>query len=371
MKVCQALAQAGHEVYLLAPGSTATPWEELAGHYGLYTPFQVEWLPARPRWKRYDFSLAAVRRAQALKGDLLYAWPPQAAVLGLLAGLPVILEMHGAPEGRLGPAVFRLFLRLRPARRYGAAGNKRLLPITQALADLLERQFAYRFAPGEAVVSPNGVDLERYAGLPGPAEARCTLGLPETFTAGYTGHLYAGRGMGMLVELARRFPQISFVWVGGRAEDVARWRERLAQERITNITLVGFVENSRLPIYQAAADVLLMPYERQIAGSGGGDSAAYASPMKAFEYMACGRAILSSDLPVIREVLDETRAVLCPPEDVNAWSEALQRMISNPQQRERLARQAREAVQDYTWLRRARRALEGFLPDSPHSERRS
>jgi glycosyltransferase involved in cell wall biosynthesis len=92
--------------------------------------------------------------------------------------------------------------------------------------------------------------------------------------------------------------------------------------------------------------------------------------MKAFEYMACGRAILSSDLPVIREVLNETRAVLCPPEDVEAWSEALERMIIDPQGRERLARQAQEAAQDYTWLRRARRALEGFLSDGPH-ERRS
>ncbi len=360
MKACQALAQLGHEVHLLVPGRMSIPWEELADHYGLKQRFEVEWLPANPRLKRYDFGLAAVRRAQALKGDLLYAWPPQAALLGLIGGMPVILEMHGIPEGRLGPAVFGLFLKLRPARRYGAGGNKRLLPITQALVDLLEGQFGYHFALGEVVISPNGVDLERYANLPEPAAARRALGLPEALTAGYTGHLYAGRGMGLLLELARRFPQVSFLWVGGRPEDVSAWRQRLADEKIGNVSLAGFVPNSRLPLYQATAEILLMPYERQIVGSSGGDSAAYASPMKMFEYMACGRAIVSSDLPVIREVLDETSAVFCPPEDPEAWSRALQSLISDPSRRANLARRAQEAVEHYTWIERARRALEDF-----------
>jgi O-antigen/teichoic acid export membrane protein/glycosyltransferase involved in cell wall biosynthesis len=367
MKACQALAQLGHAVTLLVPrarmaNSDNTPqWEALANHYGLETPFEVEWLPAHPRLKRYDFSLAAVRRARALQADVLYAWPPQAALLGRLAGFPVILEMHGVPEGRYGPVVFGLFLKLKAARRGEAAGTRRLLPITQALVDLLEGQYHYRFTPGEVVVSPNGVDMERYRDLPSPPEARGRLGLPEALTLGYTGHLYAGRGMGLLVELARRFPRVSFLWVGGRPEEVAAWRGRLAEKKLTNVTLTGFVENSRLPLYQAAADLLLMPYERQIAGSSGGDSAAYASPMKMFEYMACGRAIVSSDLPVIGEVLNETNAVLCPPEEAGAWSEALESLIADPARCERLARQALEDVQRYTWLERARKALQGFL----------
>ena len=70
---------------------------------------------------------------------------------------------------------------------------------------------------------------------------------------------------------------------------------------------------------------------------------------------------MSSDLPVIREILDETRAVLCPPEDADAWSAALQSLITDPSLRERLARRALEDVQRYTWLERARKAMQGFL----------
>jgi glycosyltransferase involved in cell wall biosynthesis len=359
MKACQALAQLGHTVQLLVPaaggarasGEKPSP-PELASFYGLAVSFPVEWLPASPRLRRYDFSWRAVQRARRWGAEAVYAWPPQAAVLALLRGLPVLFEMHGEPEGRFGPLLFRLFL--------GLPGRKRWLPITQALVDLLAGQYPVRRGPYR--ISPNGVDLERFMNLPEPSLARQSLGLPEQPTVGYTGHLYAGRGVPLLVELARRFPQVHFVWVGGHPADVEHWRGQLAAADISNVTLTGFVENSRLPLYQAAADVLLMPYERIITGSSGGNSAAYASPMKMFEYMACGRAIISSNLPVIGEVLNDRNAVLCPPEDAEAWTSALEGLLADEEQRQALARTALQDAQAYTWLERARKALEGFEP---------
>jgi glycosyltransferase involved in cell wall biosynthesis len=324
----------------------------LADHYGLETHFDVEWLPAQARLKRYDFAWQAVSRAHALRADVVYDWPLQAGVVALLRGLPVLLEIHGEPEGRFGPTLFRFFLRLR--------GKKRLLPITHALGAHLEKVYRVAFTPGEVVIGSNGVDLERYQGLPDLAEARRMLGLPEITTAGYTGHLYPGRGIGLLVELARRYPHVHFLWVGGRPEDEENWRRELASQSLANVSLTGFVPNSRLPLYQAAADILLMPYERAIAGSSGGNSADYCSPMKMFEYMACGRAILSSDLPVLREVLNESNAVLCPPEDTEAWDVAFGALLDNSVQRQALGCRARQDVAAYTWQARAGKALEGF-----------
>jgi glycosyltransferase involved in cell wall biosynthesis len=355
MKVCQSLADLGNQVTLLVPGQTATPWQELAFHYGLgghKAHLSVEWLPAHPRLKRYDFALAAVKKAQSIGADLVYAWPPQAALIALQLKMPVVLELHGEPEGRLGPAVFRLLLR--------KSGSKRFLPISRALALHLEYLYGYNFTTAELVVSPNGVDLERYQNLPEPIEARRRLGLADGLTVGFTGHMYPGRGMGLLFELSRCFPQIRFLWVGGRPEDVDAWQRRSASEGVTNITLAGFVENERLPLYQAAADILLMPYERQISGSSGGNSAAFCSPMKMFEYMACGRAIISSDLPVIREVLNEKNSVLAEPGDLTAWKDALSKLSSSSELRQRLGDQAYTDIQSYTWVARSSRALIGF-----------
>jgi len=104
-----------------------------------------------------------------------------------------------------------------------------------------------------------------------------------------------------------------------------------------------------------------MPYGKVIEGSGGGNSAEIASPMKMFEYMAAGRPILSSDLPVIHEVLDEDMAVFCPPEDLSAWKNKLSALQDDPAQRERLGQAARSAVKAYTWRARAENALKGFI----------
>ena len=82
--------------------------------------------------------------------------------------------------------------------------------------------------------------------------------------------------------------------------------------------------------------------------------------MKMFEYMAAGRAILSSDLPVLREVIDGSMAVFCPPEDVGSWVGALGSLLGDLQRRQALGESARRAAQRYTWANRARNALERF-----------
>jgi glycosyltransferase involved in cell wall biosynthesis len=353
MKACQAISQLGHEVYLFLPGQRPDNNIDLTPYYGLKTQFPIEWLPSRSGLHRYDFVFHAVWKARSLKVDTTYVWLLQAGVFSLLAHLPVILELHGPPEGKFGPLLFKLFQRI--------PGIKRLLPITHALANQIQARFDFNVSDAMlARISPNGVDLERYSDLPEPSVARQILGLPPLLTAGYTGHLYPGRGMNLLMELAMRFPQISFLWVGGQPADVNKWRENLITNNIKNVTITGFIQNSQLPLYQAAADILLMPYEKVITGSSGGNSTSYASPMKMFEYMAARRTIISSDLPVIQEVLNSTNAWLCPPDDIDSWSQAIGSLITDTEKRLVLAEQAWQDVQQYTWIERARNALAGF-----------
>jgi glycosyltransferase involved in cell wall biosynthesis len=352
LKAAHALAELGHAVTLLVPGDEASPWEALRDHYGLSTPFEVLWLPENLTFRRYDYAFKAVRRAVQMKPDLVYTWVLQAAVLSLGRGLPTLLELHDRVTGRLGPWLFKRFWRSQTPQR--------VLTNTEALRQVLLENFNLSAKADQILVGPNGVELDRYADLPTAAEARRNLGLPEGFTAGYTGHFYAGRGMDLMLALAKGLPEVKFLWVGGQPEDVRRWQERLQAEGVENITLTGFVDNAVLPRYQAAADVLLMPYATQIAGSGGGNSAQIASPMKMFEYMAAGRAIITSDLPVIHEVLNESKAVFCPPEDPAAWQEALKSLMADPAKREALGAAAKEAVQAYTWTARAEHALAGM-----------
>ncbi len=354
MKVCQSLAQVGQEVRLWLPGWETAPWEALAEHYGLVTPFAVDWLPARRELRRYDFAWRAVRAARAWGAEAVYTWVPQAALLALWQGLPLLMELHDRPSGAIGPWLYRHIA--------WHKGKKRLLFITHALREVLQREQGMRLPDAQCRIAPDGVDLERYVRLPSPDEARARLHLPEGLTVGYTGHLYPGRGMDLLLSLARRFPQVNFLWVGGRPDDVAAWRAKISGLSLSNVRLAGFVPNQHIPLYQAAAEILLMPYEEVITGSSGGNTAEICSPMKMFEYMAAGRAVLSSALPVLFEVLNERNAVLCPPPPggAPAWEAALARLVGDEALRLRLGLQACADVGQYAWVERARRVLEGF-----------
>ena len=354
MKACQALVHLGHELRLIVPATPSSiehpPTDEIASLYGLQTSFNIEWLTS---FNRRLFTWQAIQRARALKPDLLYVWMVQSAVFGLLAHLPVIFEIHIQPSGLLGPAWHRWFARLR--------GRKRLVSITQALVDVLQNHDDVKLNENEIVIAPNGVDLERFASLPDPITARQQLNFVEAPTVMCTGHLYAGRGVELFVELAGRIPSVQFIWVGGRPQDVNEWRAKASSQNLRNVLFTGFIPNRDLPLYQSAADVLLMPYARSIFGSSGSaDSAAVASPMKMFEYMAAERAILTSDLPVIREVLNESNAVFCPPDDVEAWKTAIEGLLASKSRRFMFAKQARLSVENYTWVVRARKIMAGF-----------
>ena len=353
MKVCQAFIDLGHEIHLWLPGPEPRMiWAELKELYGIRDPFPISWITNFKVLRQYDFSLRAVLKAKAWDPSLCYVWPLQAAAIASLLGLPTALEVHDRPQGRLGPILFRRFLEGR--------GAMRALPITEAMREWLSDVYQVDLQPPFALVAPMGVSMEQFHNLPDPKDAREELGLARGFTAGYAGHLYAGRGIDLLEDLARRNPGVHFLWAGGEPEAIEFWRGRLQQAGVQNVQLLGFIPNERLPLVQAACDVLLMPYERKISVSSGGDTAQFASPMKQFEYLASGRAILASDLPVFREVLNDGNAVLLPPGDVVAWDQALKELITDDRRRDSLAGRARQDAVQYDWCARAGRLIAGL-----------
>ncbi len=349
MKVSQALSQNGHEVHLLVPGKTTTPWNELISHYGIQNEFPVHWLAFNPLLKKFDFVFTALKLTKKLKLDLVYTRLLWAAVLASLIGLPVILEVHDRPVGRMGPRLFKQFLK--------SQTEKRIVLITDALKSILENEYHLQFSLGEIIIAPDGVDLERYSSKLDAASARSQLGLEDHFTAVYSGGFYEGRGLESLVELAKRFPEVSFLWVGGKKDVVAKWHKKLEDSAIQNIHLTGFVPNEKLPLYQMAAEILLMPYGKVIAGSSGGNIADVSSPMKMFEYMAAGRVILTSDMPVLREVLNETNAAFYVSEDMQSMERAFVSLMQDEDKRNRLASQALIDVEKYSWRARMQRII--------------
>jgi glycosyltransferase involved in cell wall biosynthesis len=258
-----------------------------------------------------------------------------------LLGLPVSYETH-EPAARVSGVKRLVFTRLVHHRNF-----RRLIVITRTLQDDYQR--AFNIPPHLIVIAPDAATE--------PAETVVPLRTGAAFNVGYVGQLYAGKGMEIIAPLAQRCPWADFHVVGGREEDIARWRAQCGAQ--TNLTFHGFVPHGQTDGYRNAFDVVLAPFQRRITIAGEGDIANWTSPLKVFEYMAAGKAILCSDLPVLREVMrDGDNCLLLPPDDVDAWTAALERLRDDPDLRARLGNNARlDFLEHYTWKARASRVL--------------
>jgi glycosyltransferase involved in cell wall biosynthesis len=177
---------------------------------------------------------------------------------------------------------------------------------------------------------------------------------PGRLQVGYAGHLYDGKGIELIAELVRRCPWADFLIVGGAPDIVERWRGRLAGH--ANVRFCGQVPHAEVPDYLAGCQVVLAPYAKRVLISDGRtDVSRWMSPLKIFEYMALGKAILCSDLPVLREILEDGHtALLCPPEEPEYWASALQRLAGNPALICSLAAAALATFESrHTWRKRA------------------
>lgn len=358
MKVAQALMQLNHVVKMFAPKETEpTTHASLLTHYGLKLAPEIQFLPSIKNLKRLDFIFHAQNAAKQFGAELIYTWLPQSAVLGLWSSYPVVLEMHADNSGLLGVWWMRQF--------WKAKGIKLMTVTTQALKHALENSTKLKLSDEAVLIAPNGVELERYVNLPSPSEARHQLNLKQGLTVGFTGHIYAGRGADLLFELAKQMPQINFLWVGGTPELVEGWRNKLHEANIKNVTMTGFVKHDVIHLYQAASDVLLMPYSSSISASSGQDIAEVINPMKMFEYMASGRAIVSADLPSIREVLNEGNCVFVGVVEkgnrelgIGNWKVEIERLLGDESLRVKLGNQARKDVENFSWVKREEKILE-------------
>ena len=344
MKMCQAMQQEGHTVTLVLPpagGKTAAAdWERL---YGVTIRFEVRRVNLPPVFGRRGLAFALAGEAARLSPDMVYTRGVDIAWAAAARGLRTVVEIHALPAGWFGPWYLRMLAR-NPAVR--------MIAISRPLKDFLRGRFA-GLAGHSILIAPDAVDLERYKRLPSPEKARARLGLPQKgFTAGYFGSLVAGRGVEQIIELAGRLPKVSFIVLGGEEAAVDRWKRQAPNRE--NLRWMGHIPNAELPLYQAACDALLMPYQKAVTVQNRGNTAEIMSPMKLYEYMAAGRLILTSDLPALRVILNETNSVLLPCDAIDLWMAALGKAQCAKVWAGVLASRARKDVQPFTWRNRVR-----------------
>jgi glycosyltransferase involved in cell wall biosynthesis len=148
-------------------------------------------------------------------------------------------------------------------------------------------------------------------------------------------------------------PEVVFVAVGGNEKDIAYYKQ-IADNLGMGKSVYFFLRQNQqnLALFQKIADILLMPFP-DIA-----HYRYYMCPLKMLEYMASKRPIIASDLPSIREILNENNSVICKPGDTNDLAAKIKFLLDNHDLGQKLADRAREDVQQYVWTKRAERIID-------------
>ncbi len=313
-----------------AAGGKAALWKVLRAPYHL------------GRTLRHAFALCRLLRADAT--DIVYERASRSTLAGAAAawlrGLPFVLELND--ESYHG-------LSLRVARA-----------IVTPNAEMVPEPFR-----SKVVELDWGVDTDRFRPDVESDWVKANHALPEGKTAVFLGSGLAWHGLEVILEAARgvvrEIPEAAFlILAGGRARQECEERVREAGlER--NFRFAGRVPHDDVPAYLAAADVALAPYTDAL-GNGGRHK--FASPLKVLEYMACGKAIVVSEVGNYKAFIQpEVSGVVIPRAEPEALAEAVVRLMRSPESRERMGREARRRAEErYSW-REHGRALEKLFDD--------
>ena len=207
--------------------------------------------------------------------------------------------------------------------------------------------------PAEKIVYwPNGTDIERFDIRPSVKEARAQLNLPQDKRVVlYTGSLQRWKGVEILLEASQFLsPEVVVYIVGGSEEEIQKFK---IQNSKFKIRFVGHRPWAEIPLWLKAADVLVLPNTGRMRVS-----QYYTSPMKLFEYMASGRPIVASDIPSIREIVDETMVFFATADDPESFAQVIQQTLNRPGEARSRVEKSLAEVKKYTWDNRATRLLE-------------
>lgn len=310
--------------------------------YGLQPPRNASLIPFRPGldWTQAYLGAFAARFLRQPRPCIVYTRSGRIAWTASLLGLDTVIELH---DPLIPP--YAAWLR----RQVRARRSLKLVATTERLKNDLVAQIGI---PEDHVCVAGGAVNPAVFELPA-----LPLNAGFAFNAAYAGSAFKGKGLEIVIACAARLPDVGFHVIGPSADDCRRYGPVGP-----NVILHGRQDNRTTLRLLKSADCLLLPNQPSVIIRSGADIGSHTSPLKMFEYMASGRPIIASDLPVLTTALrNEHNALLCPATDPAAFCTALERLRLDPGLAGRLGGQARrDAETNHTWPARAA-AIQRFI----------
>ena len=290
---------------------------------------------------RFLVKCKIVEIAQKVKPDFIFTREPFILTDLIKLNIPLVFESHNS---RLHTRFNFIHIFLKE-KIFSASKNpnfKCLFSISKALSDYWMNN---GIPENKLFYWHDGFDNNLFDSYLDKITAREKLKLPKDQTiVTYTGGLYPDREIDNIILLAKEYPIIQFLVIGGPEKNRDYYHGIAEKEKVENISFLGFIKHTSIPQYLYASDVLLALWSSKVP------TINFCSPLKLFEYMAAGRVILAHNFPTIKEVLVENEdAIFCEPDNYkdlkNKLGVALNYINSNE-----LGINARKKAYDrYTW----------------------
>lgn len=348
LKMGEAIKRLGYELILVA--DLRKEPEDIFSDYRIKHPFSTQSIKmSRMRFLgRVLFLIKAWFVIRKRNPNVLFTRDVFNAYFVSKFKKPFLYEIHEYPQSHFRKYLTRKILK--------SSHLKKAVFISEKLKNLFLNEFPQLLSKKTCTVAHDGVDPENFRIETSVTDSRSLLHLPEkAWIAGYTGSLFEGRGGDILLRLAQKLPDVYFLVVGGEGKHLELFMENVRSLKLSNIRVTGHVSHSQIPLYLHCCDALLMPYQTQVLHrQKKHDTASYMSPLKMFEYMASGKPIVASRLPVVEEVLqDGQNALLVEASDPEEWVQAIKKLKEHKSLSQNLGKKARETVQSFTWEKRA------------------
>ena len=346
MKMSQSFGKLSDDVELIAIDTEDALDSDPYKFYGVKKSFAIKKIGKIPKVKgrMYLYGYKASRYIIKRKPRFVYG---RSIFIGLFLAIHnkinFGIELHNPIGSASQERAFKYMLKKKSL--------KKIVVISEELKRYYQKR--YNIKPNRIMVAPDAADIVEVI----PNNDLKLVNQDNGFNIGYIGHLYKGKGMEIISQLAKQLPDCNFHIVGGTSEDIEHWKK--VTTKCKNIYYYGYVPHSETTQYGALFDIVLAPYMNKVYGARNNTSmnlSQWMSPLKLFEYMSLGKPIITSNLPVIREILnDGETAFLCDSKNISQWVEAIKYCMNNKEKAKLIGLRAKDKFEKkYTWDIRAK-----------------
>ena len=254
----------------------------------------------------------------------------------------VILEIHHDTnvEGRITKLI------LNYSNFLNNSNLINIVAITKSVKNLFIKKYDVNL--NKITVLPSGSSIKIYK-LP-------IISNKKRLCVGYFGSISPSKGINTLINLSKIDQENDYFIYGGNKREVFKIRKTIKNK---NLFLETNIPYSNIPKVMSKMDILVIPYTKNIKSSGEVDDISkYTSPLKLFDYLAVGKIIISSDLKVLREVIDHKNAYFIKNyENIFEWKRNIIKAKNNRQKIFIMSKNNLKLSKDYDHKNRVKKYL--------------